>query len=137
LITSFRLTPTPLDCTIYRLFTALSLCLLALPSVAKVNTRVVNSGNLVLVDIAETPAATQNELHRFQNVRSASFQSLTADSQSIYVSTRFGDIKQLQKVDPAGGARRQLTFFSGPISNVSRQPDGDLISFTTDAGENE
>jgi thermostable 8-oxoguanine DNA glycosylase len=102
LITSFRLTPNPLDRTIYRLFTALSFCLLALPSAADVNTRVVNSGNLVLYDIPETPAATQNELHRFQNVRSASFQSWTADSESIYVSTRFGDIKQLHKVDREG-----------------------------------
>ncbi|MFT5137817.1 MAG: dipeptidyl aminopeptidase/acylaminoacyl peptidase [Arenicella sp.] len=137
MITSFRSIPNRLDCTNYRLFIGLSLGLLALPCVAEVNTRVVNNGNLVLYDIPETPAATQDELHRFQNVRSASFQSWTADSKSIYISTRFGDIKQLHKVDRAGAARRQLTFFSEPISNISRQPNGDLLSFTMDASGNE
>ena len=137
MITNFRPTPNPLDCTIHRLFIVLSLCLLALPSAAEVETRTVNSGNLILYDIPKTPSATQDELHRFQNVRSASFQSWTADSQAIYISTRFGDVAQLHKVERAGGVRRQLTFFSEPISNISRQPDGDLLSFTMDAGGNE
>ena len=64
-------------------------------------------------------------------------EALPKDGESIYIATRFGDVGQLHRVDMAGGARHQLTFFKEPISGVSRQPNGDKIAFTMDAGGSE
>lgn len=104
---------------------------------SKVEQRVLNNGNLILEDIPAIPESLVNQLNRFQNVRSASFQAWTNSGDSIYVSTRFGDVSQLHKVSQAGGTRRQLTFFKEPVRSVQRQPKGTLLSFTMDAGGSE
>lgn len=99
--------------------------------------RELNNGNLVLENIPEIPARIVNDLNQYQNVRSAPFREWNKNGDSIYVSTRFGDVSQLHKVSEAGGTRQQLTFFEEPIGSVVRQPEGELISFTMDAGGNE
>ena len=99
--------------------------------------RELNNGNLVLENIPEIPARIVNDLNQYQNVRSAPFREWNKSGDSIYVSTRFGDVSQLHKVSEAGGTRQQLTFFEEPIGSVVRQPEGELISFTMDAGGNE
>jgi len=96
-----------------------------------------NNGNLVMQDIPEIPKEIVDSLNRYQNVRSAPFQGFSQDGTSIYISTRFGDVSQLHRVDKPGGARHQLTFFDEPIGSISRQPDGDMIAFTMDAGGSE
>lgn len=103
----------------------------------KVERRVLNNGNLILEDIPAIPDSLVKQLNRFQNVRSAGFQAWTNSGDSIYVSTRFGDVSQLHKVSQAGGARQQLTFFKEPVRGVQRQPKGELLSFTMDAGGSE
>lgn len=104
---------------------------------AEVTTRTVNNGNLILQDIPEIPQTVVDDLNRYQNVRSAGFRDWSSDGNSIYISTRFGDVSQLHRVDRPGGARRQLTFYSEPLSGIQRQPKGDLLSYTMDAGGSE
>jgi dipeptidyl aminopeptidase/acylaminoacyl peptidase len=88
-------------------------------------------------DIPEIPQIIADSLNRYQNVRSAPFRDFSQNGNSIYISTRFGDVSQLHRVDKPGGARHQLTFFDEPIGSISRQPDGDMIAFTMDAGGSE
>ena len=104
---------------------------------SELSQRELNNGNLVLENIPEIPARIVNDLNQYQNVRSAPFREWNKSGDSIYVSTRFGDVSQLHKVSEAGGTRQQLTFFEEPIGSVVRQPEGELISFTMDAGGNE
>ncbi|MEJ2604905.1 MAG: S9 family peptidase [Gammaproteobacteria bacterium] len=118
----------------------LSLCVglsLALPLAADVERRTLNDGMLVLEDIPDIPQTIVDDLNRYQNVRSAGVLAWTEDGESLYVSTRFGEVEQIHRVDAPGGARRQLTFFDEPVSQVSRQPDGSRLVFAMDAGGNE
>lgn len=99
--------------------------------------RTANNGNLVMQDVPEIPQSIVEQLNRYQNVRSAPFRDFTLDGESIYISTRFGDVSQLHRVDKAGGARHRMTFFDEPVGSMSRQPKGDKIAFTMDAGGSE
>ena len=99
--------------------------------------RIVNDGNLVMEDIPPIPAEIVDSLNQYQNVRSAGFQDWTADSRGIYISTRFGDVNQIHRVDMPGGARHQVTFYKEPIGGVNRQPGGSNVIFTRDAGGSE
>ena len=96
-----------------------------------------NNGNLLMEDVPAIPAETVDSLNRFQNVRSAGFSDWAAGGSGIYVSTRFGDVRQIHRVDMAGGARQQITFYNEPVGGVSRQPGGSHIIFTRDAGGSE
>ncbi|WP_405226570.1 S9 family peptidase [Lentisalinibacter sediminis] len=118
-------------------FCALAIAVLAQPLQAEVERRTLNDGNLILEDIPAIPQTIVDDLNRHQNVRSASFLDWTADGESLYVSTRFGEVEQIHRVDMPGGARHQLTFFDEPVSQVSRQPEGSHLVFAMDAGGNE
>ena len=83
-----------------------------------------NNGNLVMEDIPAIPEEIVNDLNRFQNVRSASFRDWTENGEGVYVSTRFGDVSQIHRVDMPGGARQQITFYKEPVGGISRQPGG-------------
>ena len=104
---------------------------------AEVITTETNNGNLVMQDIPEIPASIVSSLNRYQNVRSAGFLDWTEDGNSIFVSTRFGDVRQVHRVDHPGGARQQITFFDEPVGGVQRQPGGSKMIFTMDAGGSE
>jgi dipeptidyl aminopeptidase/acylaminoacyl peptidase len=104
---------------------------------ADVTRTTANSGNLVMEDIPAIPADIVAKLGRYLSVRSAGFTGWTEDGSGMYVSTRFGDLNQIHRVDMPGGARRQLTFFDEPVYGVSRQPGGSSLVFTRDAGGNE
>ncbi|HZX25231.1 MAG TPA: S9 family peptidase [Woeseiaceae bacterium] len=116
---------------------SLLIAVLAQPVQAEVERRTLNDGNLILEDIPAIPQTIVDDLNRYQNVRSASFLDWTADGESLYVSTRFGEVEQIHRVDMPGGARHQLTFFDEPVSQVSRQPEGPHLIFAMDAGGNE
>ena len=77
-----------------------------------------NNGNLLMEDVPPIPAEIVSGLNRFQNVRSAGFSDWTEDGTGIYISTRFGDVSQIHRVDMAGGARQQITFYKEPIGGV-------------------
>lgn len=96
-----------------------------------------NNGNLVMQNMPAIPQQIKAELNRYQNIRSASFVEWAEDDQSLYISTRFGDVSQLHRVSQAGGTRYQMTFFDEPIGAVSKQPGGAELSFTMDAGGSE
>ncbi len=110
---------------------------LAPPLQAEVQHRTLNDGNLILEDIPPIPQTIVDDLNRYQNVRSASFLDWAADGESLFVSTRFGEVQQIHRVDMPGGARHQLTFFDEPVSQVARQPEGSRLIFAMDAGGNE
>jgi dipeptidyl aminopeptidase/acylaminoacyl peptidase len=104
---------------------------------AEVTITETNNGNLVMQDIPEIPPSVVASLNRYQNVRSAGFQEWTEGSDGIFVSTRFGDVSQVHRVDHPGGARQQLTFFEEPVGGLKRQPGGSKMVFSMDAGGSE
>jgi dipeptidyl aminopeptidase/acylaminoacyl peptidase len=121
----------------YTLTSAAFVLLAAAAFAAEPVVRSTNNGNLVMEDIPEIPNEIVDSLNRYQNVRSASFQDWTADGSGIYISTRFGDVNQVHRVDMPGGARHQVTFYDEPIGGVTRQPGGSNVIFTRDAGGSE
>jgi len=122
-----------------RALVAGGLALLALGSAvaAEVARSEANNGNLVMEDVPPIPQTVVEDLNRYQNVRSAGFAAWDRDGEGIFISTRFGDVPQLHHVGHPGGARTQLTFFDEPIGGVQRQPGGDRMVFTMDAGGSE
>jgi len=102
-----------------------------------VQRRVVHDGNLVMEDIPEIPKDVFVSLMRFQNIRSASFRAWTADGNGIFVSTGFGDVDSIHRVDMPGGARQQLTFYDEPVGDVAKQPGGEQLLFSRDVGGGE
>ncbi|MCW8093198.1 S9 family peptidase [Alteromonas sp. ASW11-130] len=102
-----------------------------------VEERVVNNGNLVLQNIPEISEQVVSDLNQYQNIRSAPFETFSKDGESIFITTRFGEVSQLHRVDMPKGARHQITFFKEPIGSVVRQPGTDKIAFTMDAGGSE
>ena len=120
-----------------KLLTILLSVPLTFASFAEVIKTTANNGQLVMEDVPSIPKQLVDDLNRYQNVRSAPFRGFNKNGDSIYISTRFGDVSQLHKVEMAGGARKQITFFKEPISGVSRQPNSDKIAFSMDAGGNE
>ena len=106
-------------------------------SVAETVVRTANNGNLVMEDVPLISAQIVEDLRRYQNVRSAGFREWSKDGQSMYVSTRFGDVSQIHRVDMPGGARHQITFFDEPVGGVNREPGGTNVIFTRDAGGSE
>ena len=77
----------------------------------EISMRTANNGNVVLSGIPEIPPEIGQRLTRYQNVRGAAFRGWTQDGTGIYISTRFGEVSQLHRVDMPLGARNQLTFF--------------------------
>lgn len=96
-----------------------------------------NNGNLLMEDVPPIPGNIVESLNRYQNVRSATFSDWTEGGTGIFVSTRFGDVPQIHRVDMPMGARQQVTFFNEPVSGVTRQPGGSKVLFTRDAGGSE
>lgn len=106
-------------------------------NIAAVETRTLNNGNLVLEDIPPIPKSIVSDLNRYQNVRSAGLDGWTQDDKSLLITTRFGDVGQLHRVDFAGGARHQLTFFKEPVGQVETRPNSQSLAFSMDAGGSE
>jgi len=103
----------------------------------EVQRRVAHDGNLIMEDIPEIPTEVVIDLMRFQNIRAAGFRAWTPDGDGIYVSTGFGDVDSIHRVEMPGGARRQITFYREPVSGITRQPGGDRLLFTRDTGGSE
>jgi dipeptidyl aminopeptidase/acylaminoacyl peptidase len=116
---------------------AVVVSLSALAAGPEVVTRTANDGNLVMEDVPPIPAEVASALNRYQNVRSAAFRDWTADGRGMYVTTRFADVRQIHRIDQPGGARHQMTFNREPVGTITRQPGGDVLLFTRDAGGGE
>ena len=102
-----------------------------------VERRVMNNGALVLEDVPEIPQELRRELYRWQEVRSAALRAFTADGEGIYVSTGFGSVDALHRIDMPMGARQQQTFYREPVGQVRRRPGSEQLVFTRDAGGSE
>ncbi len=102
---------------------------------AEVRRDVLNGGNLILEDIPVIDKEIRYSLFRYQSVRSAAFRGWTADSSGIYVSTGFGNVASIHRVDMPLGARRQLTFHHEPVGAVAITAD--RLLFTRDSGGSE
>ena len=111
--------------------------LLATAAAADVDRRTLHDGNLVLEDVPAIPDEIIDSLNRYQNVRAARFRAWTDDGTGIYVSTGFGDVDSIHRVDMPGGARRQITFYNEPVGDVQRQPQSGTLLFTRDVGGSE
>ena len=110
---------------------------MAAPAVADAERRVANNGKLVMEDVPEIPADIVDDLNRYQNVRQANIRAWSADGESLFITTRFGDVDQVHRVDMPGGARHQVTYYREPIGELTRQPGGTSLVFTRDAGGSE
>ena len=111
--------------------------LFPLSASADVERRTMNDGNLVLEDVPEIPIDVVVDLMRYQNIRAANFRAFSADGNSIYVATGFGEVDSLHRVDMPKGARNQITFYREPVSGVSRRPESEQLYFLRDVGGSE
>ncbi|HOW68675.1 MAG TPA: S9 family peptidase [Candidatus Paceibacterota bacterium] len=94
--------------------------------------------NLVTQGIPPVPENLRKEAGRYLEFRAAAFQGWHPIRHEILVTTRFADVSQLHGVKAPGGARRQLTFLSEPVSGGSFRPGtGDCIVFSQDTGGGE
>ncbi|MGB6231166.1 MAG: alpha/beta fold hydrolase [Litorimonas sp.] len=92
-------------------------------------------GNLQMENIPEIPAEVRERLRRYQNVRSHGFQDWVGDD--VLISTRFGEVSQIHRLDMPGGARQQITFYDEPVAGASVSPDGSSFVFGKDTGGDE
>jgi dipeptidyl aminopeptidase/acylaminoacyl peptidase len=96
-----------------------------------------NNGNLVLEGIPRIPLEVQHSLFPYQEIRSARFRTWSAEDGGIYVTTGYGSVEALHKVDKPHAAREQQTFFREPVSGVRRRPGSRQLTFTRDVGGSE
>jgi dipeptidyl aminopeptidase/acylaminoacyl peptidase len=114
-----------------RVLRAWLLCL-ALPAVAAFGQAVPDS---IAVDgVPAIPAALVQELNRYQNIRSASFQDWVPNRRAMLILTRFGNTNQMHRVAFPGGARMQLTFFPERVLDVTARPGSPQFAIAMDEG---
>jgi Tol biopolymer transport system component len=101
-----------------------------------VHAQVREVGQLVFDGIPEVPDRIIQKMNQYQNVREATFADW-APSGGMLVATRFGETYQIHHVAEPMAARKQLTFFSEPVSDASFGTDSRWFLFNRDAGGNE
>ena len=116
---------------------ALLLLTLPLVAVADVQVRTKFDGKLVMEGVPEIPRELLVSLMRYQNIRAAVFRAWTPDSDGIYVSTGFGNVDSIHRVDQPDGARQQLTFYNERVAGILGRPGGRELLFTRDTGGSE
>ena len=111
---------------------AIGVCSVAQPPV------IAPTENLVVYGIPAIPAEIAETVRRYTESRSAGFVEWHPVNREMLISTRFGNTPQLHLVKMPGGDRRQMTFFSEPVSNASWEPTtGGYFVFGKDVGGNE
>ncbi len=94
--------------------------------------------NLVVEGVPPQPAALRQDVGRYLEFRTATFQGWHPGRREMLVTTRFADTAQLHRVAEPGGARRQLTFLEEPIAAAAYRPgDGGCVVFSQDTGGGE
>jgi dipeptidyl aminopeptidase/acylaminoacyl peptidase len=96
-----------------------------------------NNGNLILEGVPAIPLEVQHSIFQYQEIRSARFRAWSADDGGMYVSTGYGSVDALHKVEKPRAARQQQTFFREPIGGVRRRPGSEQLTFTRDVGGSE
>ena len=82
----------------------------------------IEAGNLVTVNVPPTTADVAARLRQYQNTRSARFADWTPDGKGMFISTRFGEVNQIHRLDQPLGAREQLSFFPEPVYSAHTAP---------------
>jgi dipeptidyl aminopeptidase/acylaminoacyl peptidase len=129
------------------LFTLAAVSLLAGPALAQqaagtgaageVPTRTANNGNVILSGIPEVPPEISERLQPYQNTRAAGFAAFRHEGPGVFITTRFGNVAQLHRVEVPGGARRQLTFGNEPVRGVTSRPGHRELLVSMDEGGGE
>ena len=115
----------------------LAVALLAAPTFAQ-NDEVAPNENLVAEGIPKIPAALAESLGRYEEFRSAGFDSWHPTRREMLISTRFGDTTQIHQVKFPGGARTQMTFFPDRVAGAAYEPvKGESFLFVKDVGGGE
>lgn len=98
----------------------------------------VERGSLVFDNVPPVPAAVAESIDRYLDARGATPLGWSPDG-ALLISTRFANAEQLHRVDHAGGARRQLTFFEEPVTEAAVSSDSAHPGyvFLKDVGGNE
>lgn len=114
---------------IHRFSIFILFCIFTVVSYSQSDSNRVEKNNLVLENIPEIPTSIKDSLSRYQNGRSASFAGWIPNGSGIFIHTRFGDTQQIHQVSSPGAARKQVTFFSDPVSSVAVCPNATETSF--------
>ncbi len=94
--------------------------------------------NLVTDGVPPISAGLADTVRRYAEFRTASFVDWHPRATEMIISTRFADVAQLHRVQFAGGARTQLTFFPDRVSGASYEPlGGTYVVFRKDIGGGE
>ncbi|WP_299326940.1 alpha/beta fold hydrolase [Parasphingopyxis sp.] len=93
-------------------------------------------GTATLQNVPEIPADVDAAVQRFQNYRSAEFESWLDDG-SILVTTRFGSTDQVHRITEPMGTRSQLSFFAEPVQSASGIPGQNRFVLVRDTGGDE
>jgi dipeptidyl aminopeptidase/acylaminoacyl peptidase len=94
--------------------------------------------NLVVDSIPPIPASLADEVQRYTESRAAQLADWHPSRREMLIATRFGNTAQIHHVRMPGGARRQMTFFSEPVTWATFEPgQGRYFIFTRDTGGNE
>jgi dipeptidyl aminopeptidase/acylaminoacyl peptidase len=94
--------------------------------------------NLVVEGVPSIPQTIAEDVRRYTEARSATFEDWHPVRRELLVSTRFADAAQIHAVRIPGGARTQLTFEREPVTIASYQPtSGDYVLFARDTGGSE
>jgi dipeptidyl aminopeptidase/acylaminoacyl peptidase len=96
-----------------------------------------NDGQLIMRGIPEIPGQLVARIRQYQDVRSAAFLDWAQDGTGIYISTQFGDLSQIHRIQEPGGMRQQLTWFAEPMGEVRRRSQSNELAITMDQGGGE
>lgn len=107
------------------------------PSLAEVERREANGGNVILEDVPEIPERINDALRRYNNTRSASLIDFDESGEHLFIRTRFAEVSQIHRVEQPGGARHQLSWFDEPVGQVERRPGSEILALLMDEGGNE
>ncbi|MEM9494523.1 MAG: alpha/beta fold hydrolase [Pseudomonadota bacterium] len=120
-----------------RRFVAAAICLAASFALSPALADPPSTPALTTQNVPETSALLRERLRPYQNVRSAVFGGWSADGESLYAITGFGQTPQVYLIGRSG-VRRQITSFNDPIRSVTPSPiHPHLLAVTVDRGGDE
>lgn len=96
--------------------------LLSVEAAAEQAVQKVEKGAIVMEGMPALDEQLAKTVGRYAEIRHAALVDWMPDSQSLLIRTRFGEVNQLHEVAAPMGARKQLTFFTEPVSVTAIRP---------------